>query len=87
MQAIHQFAMGRYINPWWMVYFYSGFAWKLRAKHMKNYVAFSEAAFKSAKAIPWKFPAILCFQKFPDEFGKFPEISPIFHGKAISLIF
>ena len=54
---------------------------------MKNYVAFSEAAFKSAKAIPWKFPAMLCFQKFPDEFGKFPEFSPIFHGKAISPIF
>ena len=28
-----------------------------------------------------------CCQKFPVELGKFPEISPIFHGKAIPLSF
>ena len=27
-----------------------------------------------------------CFQKFPRELGKFPEISLISHGKAISLL-
>ena len=66
-----------------MAYFSSGFAWKLRTKHMKNYVTFSE----SATAIPREFSEILPFQKFPEELGKFPEISPIFHGKAISLSF
>ena len=60
MQAIHQFTMGRYmlhilslgelVNL--MAYFSTVFAWKLRAKHMKNYVTFSEAALKSAIAIP-----------------------------------
>ena len=95
MQAIHQFTMGRYIcykyQPlvnWRMAYFSSGFAWKLWAKHMKKYVTFSEAALKSAVAIPWEFPEILQFSKIPcSELGKFPEISLIFHGKAISLSF
>ena len=57
MQAIHQFAMGRYvlyINHWWIVewlIFRSGFAWKLRAKHMKNYVTFSEVVPGSPVAV------------------------------------
>ena len=38
-----------------MAYLSSGFAWKLWAKHMKNYVTFSEAALKFAIAIPWEF--------------------------------
>ena len=28
-----------------------------------------------------------CFLKFPEEFGKFPDVSLIFYGKAISLSF
>ena len=38
-----------------------------------------------------KFPEnslrFCCFLKFPEELDKFPEISLIFHGKAISLSF
>ena len=40
----------------------SVFGWKLRAKHMKNYVTLSEAALKSAIAIPWEFIEILFSQ-------------------------
>ena len=36
-------------------YLSSGFAWRLWAKHMKNYVTLSEATLKSAIAIPWDF--------------------------------
>ena len=50
---------------------------------MKNYVTFSDAAI----AIPWEFPEILLFSKFPEELGKSPEISLIYHVKAISLSF
>ena len=50
-----------------MAYFSSSFARKLRAKQMKNYVTVSEAALKSAIAIPWEFPAILLFSKIPWE--------------------
>ena len=46
-----------------MASFSSGFAWKLGAKHMKNYVAFSEAALKSDIAIPWEFSEILLFSQ------------------------
>ena len=45
-----------------MAYVSSGLAWKLRAKNMKNYVTFSEAALKSAIAIPWDFAV---FEKIP----------------------
>ena len=38
-----------------MAYLSSGFAWRLWAKHMKSYVTLSEAALKSAIAIPWDF--------------------------------
>ena len=48
-----------------MAYFSSSFARKLKAKKMKNYATFSEAAFKSAIAIPWEFPEILLFSKIP----------------------
>ena len=50
-----------------MAYFSSSFARKQRAKQMKNYVTFSEAALKSAIAIPWEFPEILLFSKIPWE--------------------
>ena len=70
-----------------MAYFSSSFARKLRAKHMKNYVTFSEAALNSTIAIPWEFPEILLFSKFPEELGKFPEIFLIFRGKTFSLSF
>ena len=62
MRAIHQFTMGRYMLH---INLSSGFAWKLWAKHMKNYVTFSEAALEYAIAIPWKFPEIPLFKKIP----------------------
>ena len=59
-----------------MAYLSSGFAWKLWAKHMKNYVAFPEAALEYA--IPWEFPEIPLFsKKIPGELGKLHEISLI----------
>ena len=58
------------------------------AKHMKNYVTFSESALNYAIAkIPWEFLRFCSFLKFPEELGKFPESPLIFHGKAISLSF
>ena len=78
-----------YINHWWigewLIFPVVLPAW-LWAKHMKNYVTFSEAALKCAIAIPWEFPEISLFSKIPWELGKFPDISLIFHGKAISLL-
>ena len=66
-----------------MAYLSSGFARRLWAKHMKNYVTLSEAALKSAMAIPWDFTV---FKKSMGSLVKFPEISLIFPGKAISLL-
>ena len=65
-----------------MAYFSSCFAWKLRAKRMKNYVAFSEAALKSAIAIPREFPEILLFSKIPWGAWKIPRDFPDFPRKG-----
>ena len=54
---------------------------------MKSYVTFAEAALKSAMAIPWEFPEISLFSKIAWVACKFPEISLIFRGRAISLSF
>ena len=49
-----------------MAYFSTGFAWTLKAKHVeKNYETLSEAALKSAIAIPWELHEILQFSKIP----------------------
>ena len=59
-------------------------------KNMKNYVTFSDAALKSAMNSQ-KFPdsslRFSGFLNFTEELGKFPEISQIFHGKALSQSF
>ena len=47
---LHILTLGELVNL--MAYFSTAFAWKLRAKHMKRYVTFSEAALKSAIATP-----------------------------------
>ena len=64
MQAIHQFTMGRYILHILSLgelvngLFFQWFCLETEGKHKKNYVTFSEAALKSARAIPWDFPEI-----------------------------
>ena len=93
MQDIHQFTMGRYMLHILILgelvngLFFQWFRMKTAGKHMKNYVTFSEAALKSVITIPWEFPEILLFSKISWGLAKFPEISLIFHGKAISLSF
>ena len=63
----HGYIYITYINPWWIG------EWLIFpvilpgdcGQNMKNYVAFSEAALKSAIAIPWEFPEISLFSKIP----------------------
>ena len=72
---------------WWMAYFSSGFAWKRTANIWKP----TEYSQKQHLNLPEPFPEnslrFCYFRKFPEELAKFPEISLIFHGKAISLSF
>ena len=69
MQAIRQFTMGRYmlqiLNLGELVngLSFQWFCLDTVGKHMKNYITFSEAALKSAIAIPWEFPEISLFSK------------------------
>ena len=79
-----------YINPWWInewLIFPVVLSGNWSQNMWKNYVTLSEAALKSAIAIPWELPEILLFSKIPWVLGKFREISLLFHGKAISLSF
>ena len=83
MEAIHQLTMGIYmlhklthgelVNSLFLQWF-----WKLRAKHMTNYITFSEAALKSAIAkIHLEFPGILPITKILWETWQIPEMSLI----------
>ena len=71
MQDIHQFTMGIYMLHKLTVgelvngLFFQWFCLKTAGKHMKKYVTFSEAALKSAIAIPREFLEILLFWKIP----------------------
>ena len=42
-----------------------GFCLETEGKTYENYVTLSEAALKSAIAIPWEFPEILLFSQIP----------------------
>ena len=71
MQVIYQFTMGRYmlkiLNLGELVngLSFQWFCLETVGKHMENYVTFSEAALKSAIAIPREFPEISLFSKIP----------------------
>ena len=72
MQDIHQFNMGRYmlhistLGELVNGLFFQWFCLETVGKtYEKLYVTFSEAALKSAIAIPWEFPKILLFTKIP----------------------
>ena len=71
MQVIHQFTKGRYmlkiLNLGELVngLSFQWFCLETVGKHMENYVTFSEAALKSAIAIPREFPEISLFSKIP----------------------
>ena len=67
MQAIYQFTMGRYmlhistLGELVNGLFFQWFCLETEGKHMKNYVTYSEASLKSARAITWEFPEILLY--------------------------
>ena len=65
---------GRFGNCWQRI-------WKLCNVSQKQYINRPKPKFPENSLI------FYCFLKFPGELGKFPEISLIFHGKAISLSF
>ena len=72
MQAIHQFTMDIYmlhiLTLGELMYdlFFQWFCLETEGKTCKkNYVTLSEAALKSAIAIPWELPEILLLSKIP----------------------
>ena len=63
--------------------------WKLRGKTYEKLCDILRSGTKICRSqkFPEKSLRLCCFLKFPEELDKFPEISLIFHGKAISLSF
>ena len=68
-------------HTWWRFENWGQSMWKLCNISQKQYFNWPKPKFPENSLI------FYCFLKFPEDLGKFPEISLIFNGKAISLSF